>query len=224
MPIFCIRKIGIAQKGQTLMSEQAFFIGDHVALDFLNSIAAPRGEVIESIADGEAYLTWLADAGLLDRAEIPILLERHGGQALDQVAIAAQHLREWFRQVIAKPASARWLNTETIAQLNPILATDNTHRQLEKSGSRLVLRERREYKQVWQLLVPVAHAIAALLTEGDPSLIKRCANPSCTLWFYDRTKAHRRRFCSAAVCGNRAKVAAFRERQRLANPHQKITD
>jgi predicted RNA-binding Zn ribbon-like protein len=33
-------------------------------------------------------------------------------------------------------------------------------------------------------------------------------------WFLDQTKAYKRRFCSAAVCVNRAKVAAFRERQR----------
>ncbi|MEQ1718679.1 MAG: CGNR zinc finger domain-containing protein, partial [Hyphomicrobium sp.] len=28
-------------------------------------------------------------------------------------------------------------------------------------------------------------------------------------------KGHRRRWCSQTMCGNRAKVAAFRERQRL---------
>jgi predicted RNA-binding Zn ribbon-like protein len=48
----------------------------------------------------------------------------------------------------------------------------------------------------------------------NASLVKQCAGPGCTLWFLDRTKAHARRFCSAAACGNRAKVAAFRERQR----------
>nr|WP_254214234.1 CGNR zinc finger domain-containing protein [Burkholderia multivorans] len=32
------------------------------------------------------------------------------------------------------------------------------------------------------------------------------------LWFLDRTKSHRRRWCSKALCGNRQKVAAFRRR------------
>jgi predicted RNA-binding Zn ribbon-like protein len=44
--------------------------------------------------------------------------------------------------------------------------------------------------------------------------VKRCEGAECTLWFVDRTKAHRRRFCSATACGNRDKVAAFRARQR----------
>lgn len=190
------------------MSNPAFFIGDHAALDFLNSIAAPRGEVIESIPNGEAYLVWLADSGLIDPAEARELHDKFGGAALDRVATEARELREWLRLIMAQP------DAKTVAKLNQILATDCAQRQLEISGRRLVLRERREYTQARQLLAPVVRAIAELLTDENQSLIKHCANPSCTLWFYDRTKAHRRRFCSAAVCGNRAKVAAFRERQR----------
>ena len=201
------------------MSDTAFFIGDHAALDFLNSIAAPRGEVIEGIADGEAYLTWLADAGLLDRIEVPVLFERFGSAALDQVAVEAQNLREWYRQLIAKSVNkpARRSYAEAMVKLNPILATDCTYRQLEKSGAHTILQERRVITKVWQLLVPIAQAMAELIAGSDSSLIKRCANPGCTLWFYDRTKARRRRFCSASVCGNRAKVAAFRARQRQAD-------
>jgi predicted RNA-binding Zn ribbon-like protein len=68
-----------------------------------------------------------------------------------------------------------------------------------------------------QLLGLVALQVARLITEEAPALIKPCAGPDCTLWFRDRTKAHRRLFCSAAACGNRAKVAAFRERQRAGD-------
>ena len=196
------------------MSDQAFFIGDHVALDFLNSIAAPRGDAIESIADGEAYVSWLTTAGLLDSSEAQQLLDRFGRPALDQVASEARDLREWFRQMVAKPTDTRWQSADVAAKLNPILAIDSSCRQLSGSGGHLFLQEKREFVRAQQLLVPVAQAIAELMTVGDPLLIKRCANPPCTLWFYDRTKAHRRRFCSAAVCGNRTKVAAFRERQR----------
>ncbi|WP_327229156.1 CGNR zinc finger domain-containing protein [Achromobacter xylosoxidans] len=32
--------------------------------------------------------------------------------------------------------------------------------------------------------------------------------------FHDKTKSHRRRRCSMALCGNRMKVAAFRSRQK----------
>ena len=135
---------------------------------------------------------------------------------MDRVASEARDLRAWFRQVITKPAvrHARGRAAEELEKLNQILAMDCSYRQLEESDRRLVLRERREFTRVRQLLVPVALSIAELVIDGGQSLVKRCANPSCTLWFYDRTKSHRRLFCSASVCGNRAKVAAFRERQR----------
>ena len=198
------------------MSNKAFFVGDHAALDFLNTIAAPRGEIIEFIPDGGAYVTWLTEAGLLDHSVVQDLLDRFGGSALDRVAGEARDLREWFRQVITTAATAHmtWPTADVIPKLNQLLAMSNSQRQLEISGRQLALRERHEYTRARQLLVPIAQVIAELVTDGDPSLIKLCANPPCTLWFYDRTKAHRRRFCSAAVCGNRAKVAAFRERQR----------
>jgi predicted RNA-binding Zn ribbon-like protein len=64
------------------------------------------------------------------------------------------------------------------------------------------------------LLALVTQQVAQLLGMEDPTLIKRCAGAGCVLWFVDRTKAHRRVFCSTTACGNRAKVAAFRERQR----------
>jgi len=65
-----------------------------------------------------------------------------------------------------------------------------------------------------ELIVLVATQVAFLIATEQPELVKHCAGTGCTLWFLDRTKAHGRLFCSAAVCGNRAKVAAFRERQR----------
>ena len=65
-----------------------------------------------------------------------------------------------------------------------------------------------------QALAPVAEAAADLLTAPSPKLIRQCEAEQCVLWFYDRTKAHRRRWCSPATCGNRHKVAALRQRRK----------
>jgi predicted RNA-binding Zn ribbon-like protein len=64
------------------------------------------------------------------------------------------------------------------------------------------------------VLMPIGEAIARLLVEGDFDLVRQCESTDCTLWFYDRTKSHHRRWCSMSMCGNRAKVAAFRARQK----------
>jgi predicted RNA-binding Zn ribbon-like protein len=65
------------------------------------------------------------------------------------------------------------------------------------------------------LLVPIAEAAADLLCAGNFEYLRKCENPACVLLFYDTTKNHRRRWCSMAACGNRAKVAQFYQRQRL---------
>ena len=65
-----------------------------------------------------------------------------------------------------------------------------------------------------QLLMPVALAAAELLANGNFELVRACESADCVLHFYDRTKSHRRRWCSMATCGNRAKVQTFRARQR----------
>jgi predicted RNA-binding Zn ribbon-like protein len=47
----------------------------------------------------------------------------------------------------------------------------------------------------------------------DFNLVRKCEDSDCVLWFVDKTKAHRRRWCSMPLCGNRNKVASFRQRQ-----------
>jgi predicted RNA-binding Zn ribbon-like protein len=63
-------------------------------------------------------------------------------------------------------------------------------------------------------LRPIAEAAADLVCSVDFRLIRACEGSPCTLVFLDRTKAHSRRWCRMAVCGNRAKAAAHRARQR----------
>ena len=44
--------------------------------------------------------------------------------------------------------------------------------------------------------------------------LRKCANPGCAILFVDTSRSGRRRWCSMAACGNKAKVGAFRRRQR----------
>ena len=45
---------------------QPFFVGDSVALDFLNSVAAPRSIEFEWLETGKDMLDWLVQSGLLE--------------------------------------------------------------------------------------------------------------------------------------------------------------
>ena len=195
----------------------AFRIADHMALDFLNTVAAPQGTTIEWIGSGADLLQWLVGAAALEPSTAGMLAQTWAAKKLDAVAKEAVELREWFRAVVARCKSQGMsaIDVMETAHLNGILARDAAYPEIApaaESGWRMTAA--RHWTEPGQLLVPVAAAMADLMCNADWDLVRRCENPPCTIWFYDRTKGHRRRWCSQAMCGNRAKVAAFRERQR----------
>jgi len=58
----------------------------------------------------------------------------------------------------------------------------------------------------------IGEALAQLVCTEDFSDVKACEGPACTLLFADHTRGRTRRWCSMALCGNRAKQAAHRHR------------
>jgi predicted RNA-binding Zn ribbon-like protein len=197
----------------------AYFVGEHLALDFLNTTAMPRGAPIEWLEDGKDLVDWLERAGTIEPAAAA-RIGGSGGDALDEVARQAREFRRWLRAFVAarvgKPLRA---TTAAIAPLNELLARDRSFPQVEaagrdaEGGRALVLRRVRRWESPGELLQPIAEAAADLVCHQDFRLIRSCEGSACTLLFLDRTRAHTRRWCSMAVCGNRAKAAAHRARR-----------
>lgn len=63
-------------------------------------------------------------------------------------------------------------------------------------------------------LVVLARDAAELLGGPESENIRHCAQEDCGLLFVDTSRSGQRRWCSMAGCGNKAKVAEFRRRQR----------
>ena len=203
-----------------------FFIGDDLALDFLNSVAAPTGREIDWLADGRDLIAWLEQARAVPGDIAAHFRKAAGSRALDGVAAEARELREWFREFVRDHAGQplRERDLRELAPLNTLLARDQSFRQIEiadrgkqnKRGPRGVLRwqAQRHWDSPKTLLLPIAEAMGDLVCEKDFTLVRKCESPTCTVWFLDVSKAHARRWCSMAVCGNRAKAAAHRARAR----------
>jgi predicted RNA-binding Zn ribbon-like protein len=194
---------------------QPLYLGGHPAIDFLNSAMTPDGVPVETIPDGRAYLDWLKGAGLMNETGAAKLARRLGAKGLDSAAAEARKVREWARDWLerwrARPGADY---AEEIATLNKLLARGPSSHELVASDEGYTLEERPQLDSAQSLITIIALQLAELLARENPALIRKCAGGGCTLTFIDRTKAHRRLFCSAAACGNRAKVAAFRSRQR----------
>ena len=124
----------------------------------------------------------------------------------------ARRLRESIRSLVEKRKAGRRGDPSI---LNSFLAASQSYPQLvwNKSSTPTIDTVRRQ-DTAESILAPVAEAAADLLITADFKLVKRCEDETCVLWFCDQTKSHHRRWCSMEICGNRHKVAAYRERRR----------
>jgi predicted RNA-binding Zn ribbon-like protein len=194
-------------------------LGGHPALDFLNTRYTPPGETVETLPDGPAFLAWLVATGLLDAGEAARLKRNFGRKALDEAAGEARGVREWARGWMPRWREApQDDHRRVLAELNRLLGRVPIHRAIVAGESGPAVVDRAQVTEPAALIGLVAAQFAALLATEDPALLKRCAGAGCSLWFVDRTKAHRRVYCSAAACGNRAKVSAFRARAARSSP------
>jgi predicted RNA-binding Zn ribbon-like protein len=209
-----------------------FFIADNMGLDFLNSIAVPVDTKVEWLASGEDLLGWLKQAGLVPDDVLEPLRKSALPGELDAIAVQARALRDWFKPFVYKhmgrPMEASALRE--LQPLNRLLARDQEFGQIVRrerlhlqdhdhgrepgGASGLAWRPQRRWPSPESLLLPLARSLAELVCAEDFTHLKACEGPDCTLLFIDRTRGRARRWCSMAVCGNRAKQAAHRKRVR----------
>ena len=181
-------------------SPEAPMVGDHLAMDLLNTEARVDGQTVDYWLSGEDVLGWLAGHGIAsaDPVDLAALLTR------------AKTLRSLVRRLIEERKADR---LGDIAGLDAYLHAHVSAPHLARdSDGGLTLTRLVRADPVSSMLGAVAEAAAQLLVEGDFDLVKQCEHPECILWFYDRTKSHKRRWCSMALCGNRHKAAQFRKK------------
>jgi predicted RNA-binding Zn ribbon-like protein len=196
----------------------AIFVADSLGLDFLNSIATPVDTPVDWLDSGDGLLRWLAQAELVPADALNELKARAMPGELDKVADQARALREWFRRFVHKhmgrPLPPKAL--QELGPLNKLLQRDETFSQIsrhrERDGDRFELRAMRRWRSPESLLLPIGEAVAKFVCEEDFARVKACEGHRCTLVFADHTRMQARRWCSMAICGNRAKQAAHRNR------------
>lgn len=198
----------------------ALFVADAPGLDFLNSIATPVDVPVDWIDDGEGLLSWLAQAELAPPEVLDAIRARALPGELDKIADQARSLREWFRSFV-EAHKGRPLTAEDLGELEPLnrlLERDEAFSQIAlRPGAGAVsleMRTLRRWRSPEALLLPIGEALARFVCEEDFSQVKACEGSACTLLFADHTRGHARRWCSMAICGNRAKQAAHRHRRK----------
>lgn len=195
----------------------AIFVGDAPGLDFLNSIATPADTTIDWIDDGEGLLDWLEQAELVPTDALSAMRAQAMPGELDKVADQARNLREWFRGFVrthkGRPLAAASLRE--LEPLNRLLERDEMFGRIVASRETdppFAFELARRWRSPDALLLPIGETLARFVCMEDFTHVKACEGPACTLLFADHTRGRARRWCTMALCGNRAKQAAHRER------------
>jgi len=191
---------------------------DALGLDFLNSIVTPLDTPIDGLDSGDGLLKWLAQAKLVPVDALDKLKARALPGELDKVADRARALREWFQGFVREHMGQRLppKALQELGPLNKLLERDEAFSQIsrhhQRDGDRLEPRALRRWRSSESLLLPLGEALAKFVCEEDFANIKPCEGHKCTLLCAAHTRRRARRWCSMAICGNRAKQGAHRNR------------
>jgi predicted RNA-binding Zn ribbon-like protein len=194
--------------------EGFLFLGNHLALDFLNTCPVQNGEAVELLPDFDALLRWYQAADLLSSHEADSLRQKWGASApATRVVKAMRELRERLRKVVRARERGGTVHRAILDELNQLMATHPMLTRLKASGSALTTELWFDPRRPEDLFAPLAHSAAILFSEADWNRVRKCGQ--CVLHFYDTSKKGTRRWCSMQLCGNRIKVAAYAARQQV---------
>jgi predicted RNA-binding Zn ribbon-like protein len=165
-----------------------------LVLDFVNTLDLDQG--LELLATPASLAAWLAERGL---CAAPLRL---GPSQLRR----AHQLRETLRSVMLEhnggpPAELDEL--QRVARQGQLAVSFDSD-----CDSVLVARDPGFDGALAQLLIPVA----ASTSDGSWARAKACRAEDCRWAFYDTSRNRSGRWCDMAVCGNRTKVRAYRQR------------
>jgi predicted RNA-binding Zn ribbon-like protein len=168
-----------------------------VVQSFVNTYEADTG--VDLLADLDAARTWLAAAGLLERAPLtPDDLE------------LAREVRESLRVLLVQNAGGDVPTPEQLEPLTDLAAGSRLRPTVGESGLiDLKIEGGAGSIRLAELLLIVRDAQC----DGSWERLKACRNDECLWAFYDRSHAGRGAWCDMATCGNRIKNRNLRSRR-----------
>ncbi len=158
----------------------------------------------DSIAEPAALRDWLAERGLIDA----------GAELTSADVRAAQDVREALRKLLLAN-NGDPLDPAALDTLNAAAKRAELEVRFGNDGEATLIPVRAGAEgAIGRLLAIVFRAQA----DGTWSRLKACAlHDRCEWAFYDWSKNRSGTWCDMAVCGNRAKARAYRERKRGAS-------
>ena len=183
-------------------------LGGRLCLDFVNTTSSNS----ELSWEGLVFLLEATRIVSAERGTQLLALPQSDPRTAEGLLLKARRLSASLRKALTAMHRKHKVIAEWIEPINGVLRITEGHDELISEGGAWRMEFiAREGGLDW-LLAAIARSAAELLAEGTKAPLRVCANPQCGLFFYDKSRTHRRRWCSMSVCGNRSKVATFARR------------
>jgi predicted RNA-binding Zn ribbon-like protein len=149
------------------------FVGNHPALDFLNTRPVQDDEPMELLPDFNSLLRWFKAAELLSARDADHLEQEWGKSArAGRTVEAIRELREQLRKDLLAWESRSVVHNSTVDELNRLMADYPMRTRLKASGSGTELWFKAHQPE--DLFAPLAHSAAALFAGVDRNRVRKC--------------------------------------------------
>lgn len=193
-------------------------LGGAPCLDFVNTLDWRESDgPIDWFAGYGDLIAWAVRGGVLDAAGAGRLRARAGRDPAGaaEALARARALREAMHAIFAARIDGRRTPPKALAALNAALGDAPPRRALVTlSGGFAWARgpttegfDAPSHAAIW--------SAGDLLASDRLERLRRCADPVCGWLFLDESRSGRRRWCSMADCGNRAKARRHHARHRV---------
>jgi len=191
-------------------------VASELAFDFANTASDRDGpNRLEHLREGRDLVLWARHAKVIsdsDRDAALALVERDADLAAGLLGEALA-LRDTIYRIGAALARREPPAEDDRAQLAGTHAHCLSRAKLSPFGDGFVWRWDASAALSEAIRGPIALSALTVLTQQNLARIKQCEGDHCGWLFFDTTKNRLRRWCEMEVCGNRAKVRAFRQRK-----------
>jgi predicted RNA-binding Zn ribbon-like protein len=191
------------------------FVANRPILDLLNTKPVLPDGPTELLPDVRALERWLIASGTVSSTKEKAAV-RSWRNSTEAEAFLKQLItfRERLRDAVLRIESGTLPSDGFLSEVNSLLLQYPRISSLRKRDGKLVRETLFEFRKPVDLWAPIVDAAVDLLTETEPSRIRKCE--SCVVHFFDTSKKGSRRWCSMNICGNKLKVASYQRRKRAS--------
>ena len=183
-------------------------------LDFVNTLSYDKDVVHEGLRDAPTAVTWLQRHALLHQEMADaILADASDAEGEERLFTRVRRVRAALRELLDAAVERRPPQGSALKEVNRALRAPYVI-ELVPSADGVSLDHRHEGDPISGAMARLSEAVTRELTGDNSRRLRVCANEDCRWVFNDHSPAGRRKWCDMSSCGNRAKAARHRERQK----------